>query len=363
MVDTATSWCQLDGKRVTSGVVTIPTNNIWSAELSLAESALPSTNCVLTVGNLSLVGTVVRQAAFAGVVRTKLVGGAGGWRKAVDSQQYSNSVGVSAKMVLNDLAKAVGETLSWASDINLGNTWTRQAAQAVYNLKLIAGQNWHVKPDGATTLDAWDSSAISSQLMVINATGSEGRFQIATEDMASWLPGRTFVSPTVTEAQSIATVQHFIENEGKVRLEVLTKDGNTDRLLDSLRQLIRLEFPQLAYMATWEFTVINVHSDGSLDLIPVSPSCPIPTLSSVPPRASIPGMVVKPQTGSTCLVCFIDANPKRPYILAYDSQMPDSMELAGLGPSLELARNLDQAGPFAVMTPAMTATGRYKAKA
>ena len=74
------SWADLSGARVLSATVTIPKFGAWVADVELLSDATIPAAAVLTLGDLVLVGAVVRSAPFASSANARLVGGAGGWR-------------------------------------------------------------------------------------------------------------------------------------------------------------------------------------------------------------------------------------------------------------------------------------------
>jgi hypothetical protein len=163
------------------------------------------------------------MASFAGSRSVRLVGGYGGWRKQVTAQAYQDPKGVRLSMVLGDAAAAVGEQMAISQDAPIGLNFVREAAPAERVLRQLAGALWYVDPSGVTRLDARDSSAIGSEFQVIMWSGGKGLFQIATEDNAAWMPGRTFTAPTVTEIQTVSMTTLQIDNDGKLRLEVLSE--------------------------------------------------------------------------------------------------------------------------------------------
>lgn len=209
------------GQRVITAHVAIPAYGAWSADVSLAVSApIPSTAAPLVLGDLSLLGTVFRAADFAGSRSARVVGGYGGWQKSVPAQAYRGA-NVRISTVLKDAAAAVGERVQVdASDTNLGS-FTRAAGRASQTLRQVGGPQWWVAPDGVTHVGPRPASAITSQFDVIAWSGKTGRFTIASETLADWLPGRTFTAPTVGSTKTIGFVSIEMANDGRLRLEVL----------------------------------------------------------------------------------------------------------------------------------------------
>lgn len=222
------NYIDLNGTRVTVGAVSIPYLGAWVADvtLALAESLTSAADgCVLTLGNLQLVGTVVRVASFAGSKSARIVGGAGGWRAPVSAQAYYDPAGVRLSTVLGDAAAAAGETLSLnVADARIGTTYTRMGAPAKASQVLAHLSNglWYIDAKGVTQVGAARTSrVIASPFTVEHWSGALGRFRVAHEDFASWLPGNTFSAVNVSTPQTVSLVSHRLENDGILRTEIL----------------------------------------------------------------------------------------------------------------------------------------------
>lgn len=92
-----------------------------------------------------------------------------------------------------------------------------------------------------------------------------------------------------------------------------------DRLLASLRLLIRAEVPTLTYFGTYEYSVQS--STGStIDCSPVDTTSGLPSFSNLPVRPSVLGETVAGiQPGQLCLVQFVNADPSRPVVTRLDA--------------------------------------------
>lgn len=211
------------GARATGLRLIMPLYGLWAADVVLAsEAPIPTVADTLRIGGLALVGTSLRTAPFAGARTARLVGGFGGWHKPVDAQAYLGS-SVRVSTVLKDAAAAVGEHVSVdVNDTPLGR-FTREHGPASQVLRQVAGLLWWVAPDGVTHVGprARAGVPITSDFDVLEWSGALGRFTIATEVLADWLPGRTFSAPTVAGTQTISYTDVTMDNAGKLRVEVL----------------------------------------------------------------------------------------------------------------------------------------------
>jgi hypothetical protein len=221
----------LNGVQVGTTDITIPYYGIWSADVALnAPTSLPSTpgGLTLTVGNLSLLGTAFRAASFAGARSARLVGGYAGWRQAVPPRSYTNPVGNTLAMILADLAASVGEKVNLVTPATLSGLMVQEGSTAANPvpasrlLRQLAGALWWIDPSGVTQIGPRPATAITSPFTVAAWSGSSGSFEIATEDPASWMPGATFSSDTVTPTQTVSSVRISSGNDGVMRLRVLS---------------------------------------------------------------------------------------------------------------------------------------------
>lgn len=215
------NWSSLNAERTVAGSLYVPAYGAWVADVALALSALLTGPVTLTVGNLTLQGSIVRTGTYAGSRVYRLTGGAGGWRQDLPARAYVRTAGISASMVLSDLASESGETIADAPTTSLGASYVRLAGPASRTLSALASQ-WYVDTDGTTRIGARPSSAITSEFVPTNRNGGAGTIEVATEDPASWLPGRTFTSPLLsTSILTVAASRFSWRKDGKARVDVV----------------------------------------------------------------------------------------------------------------------------------------------
>lgn len=338
----------VNGASAMTASITVPYYGAWVADVVLqSSSAIPTTanGCSLVAGDLKLVGTAIRTASFSGSRSARIVGGAGGWRKALPAKGYSHPGGLKLSAVLNDVARESGESIviSSALDREIGTSYGREAAKAERALHLLTNGAWWIDPAGKTQIATRDGSAVVSPFTVAGWSGGKGKFDIASETIATWMPGRTFTAPTVSGTQTVSAVTIIADNEGKLRLSVLSTSVATERLRTDLRSIIRQEIAALTYMGVWEYTIVAATS-STVDATPTNSSMPL--LTSVPMQPSLLGEVVTPTVGSKCRIWFVNGDPTRPECCGIVGTPVLSKLSGGL---LGAARMTDaiQAGPFA----------------
>lgn len=215
------AYASLGAARIISGHVTILRYGIWTADVLLDLTTEIAAQTTLTIGDLVLTAHVYRMATFAGSRSALALGGFGGWLRELPPRAYRSASGVLLSIVLGDAAREVGESIVVANDVSLGTQFTRERMQAGKLLRQLAGPDWWVANDGVTHVGPRPSGAISSPFTAISYSASKGRVEIATENLADWMPGRSFTAPTMPTARTIQSVIHTLTNEGTTRTEVL----------------------------------------------------------------------------------------------------------------------------------------------
>lgn len=214
----------LNGRRVVSANVMIPYYGAWCADVTIAVSDVIPLAATLTLGNLTLTGTVYRMASFSGARSARIVGGGAGWRKTLPAFAYANPAGIRASLVLGDAATLVGEKVNVMSDAIVGKTFVRESAPAERLLRQLGGSEWWIDPSGITQVGPRASGAITTQFLINDWSGAKGWFSVSTETISDWMPGRTFSNANVTKAQQIGMTTIIASNDGKLRVNVLS-DG------------------------------------------------------------------------------------------------------------------------------------------
>lgn len=207
----------LNGSRVTRANIVIPAKGCFTADVWIDDATSITGPVTLTIGSLSLVGTVTRGGSFTGQSSFRIIAGAGGWMKTLTARYYKHTFGVKASAVLTDAGNEVGETVIVKSDRTLGQYFVREQGPAARLLAQL-GDVWWIRPDGVTVIGPRDTPTITSAFDVMGASPESGKIQIATDFPEAWVPGCKFSSPTLS-TQQISTVVHKV-TPNSVRTEV-----------------------------------------------------------------------------------------------------------------------------------------------
>lgn len=110
-----------------------------------------------------------------------------------------------------------------------------------------------------------------------------------------------------------------------------------DRLLASLRALIRAEFPTATFLGGLYEFVVTATDGTTLDGTPTDPSLPLPPLNKIPIGSLAEGGVSKPAIGTMCLVEFVNGDPSRPVVSHIDPMVQtatlDAGQVVNIGPT------------------------------
>jgi hypothetical protein len=216
-------FAHLNGLRIVTARILLPAWGAWSGDVQLAEDTAITGPATVTIGNLSLVGAAYRDGAFAGSRSTRLVGGAGGWRRTVPRRFYADTTnGVKLATVARDVAAEAGETVANVPAGTVGSYFTRCLAPASRCLALLVGrEGWYIDNAGVTQLAARPATTIASPFTVVQFRPDWGEVWIATEDPAAWMPGAVFSSATVPAARTVASSSVVLDKGSTLRVEAM----------------------------------------------------------------------------------------------------------------------------------------------
>ena len=183
------------------------------ARIETVQNAVPAGPTTLTLGDLSLVGTVLAgpsgdnaPSSWVGI----FVQGAG-WDTALPSTRppYQNDAGVRLKSLLTDLAIDCGNLpIVLPVDAAVGAHWCRSLRGAdrkqrtgrdELNLLVRRGYlpAWWVDPLGVTRFTPRTSGPVVATARVLNRDRTVGKRVLGLESPVAFVPGGTFESATI----------------------------------------------------------------------------------------------------------------------------------------------------------------------
>ncbi len=107
--------------------------------------------------------------------------------------------------------------------------------------------------------------------------------------------------------------------------------------MSAIRAVIRQELPRLANLGTWEYTVVGVNQDGTVNAAATDPGGPMPNLNNVAIQSGPEGGTAAPTAGNLCYVRFVNGDPTRPVVVGNQSRVRtatlDASETVNVGPN------------------------------
>lgn len=314
------STATLAGHRVTHARVHLPAWGIPWAEVSVDEEATLSGRASLVVADLTLSGTIMSGGAGPkGRSSFRLAGGAGSWGRTIPARSYANDAGVKVATVLADAANACGEALDLATVPAkvLGPAWARDEAPAGRVLEHIAPAGWHVAEDGTTKIGKRPAAKLTASVDIATIDRSRRVLTLAADAIASIVPG------VVVEGIEAVDVLHEIAVGGNLRSTIWGAGiAETSRRLAAWRRIMEQLDPGRRFRGVFEYRVVT--QDGErINLQPIRVSTGMPDLQRVPVRPGVSGARADVALGSRVLVGFVDSDPARPCVLAFEDAEGD----------------------------------------
>lgn len=304
----------LNGARVTAARVTLPAWGAWYADASVDGAVSLSGSVELKVSDLTLRGTVLSGGPEKEKGRShyRIVAGAGGWGRTIKAKSYANDAGVKVSTVLTDAAVAVGETLAISTDARTGPAFVRPEAPASRVLEQLAPAGWYVDEAGTTRLGKRATTTLNTSVPRVKPLDlALGTLTLAPDKIAALLPG------VVVDGLEAVDVLHEVNPDG-LRSTLWGKHAaGTSRRLAAWRALFDQLDPMRRFRGVCEYRVVT-QTGKRLNLQPVRVSLGMPELQRVVARPGIPGAEAQVALGSRVLVGFVDADPGRPYVAAYE---------------------------------------------
>ena len=318
----------LNGHRVTSARLTIPSWGCWHGTVSLdGEHSLASGDRVtLVIADSTFQGAVLSGGVALGRSFYRIVAGAGGWGRIIPPWSWSDDAGVKYSAAIGDAARLVGETVApIANTVRTGPAWTRDEGPASQALNTLAPSGWYVDEAGVTQLGARTAGTLPANVTRVKPVDfASGRVELASDAIAAILPG------VVVDGLTATDVQHDIDIENGLRTTVFGRSG-----ADTVRRLLAAMDPNRDFRGPSEYRV-DVASGNRLHLQPLRSW--LPYLKNVPVRPGVAGCDAEVALGSFVVVEWLDADPSRPFVSSFadvdaDRFQPTTLRLMAGGSS------------------------------
>jgi hypothetical protein len=324
---------QLGDVPVLRARVCVPRVGVWHAELTLDTDEAPSGVLTLATddGALSMRGTVrsARTGAWQGYTEALLVGGADGLSRALVPRFYENAT---VRILLADLCRETGETLSSATDTGLLNSsvtkWVRPGASGgdvIAEVLRASGASWRVLSDGTLWAgrETWPNVEVPGDIMLERPVYATR--EVATETLYGLLaPG------TVWDGRRVSYVEHYADAETTRTVAWFEATGAAeanarDRIKTGLDAFIRNVTREATYAALFPGVVLSQNVDGSLVVQPDAAT--LPAITNVPIRGAGPGRTVKVAANARVLLAFEGRDPRAPVAVLFTGDETKAQEV------------------------------------
>ena len=219
-------FASLNGIPIVKMAWVLPWAGIWHADVTLDRAIGPAVGPqLLTLGDLAGTCAVVRSVDFTGARSVRVVGGTGGWRTSVPPLQYQSPTGVPVALVASDAASLVLEAppvIGPTVAPTTGPAFVRQGGSASLVFQSLFADGWWVNLAGVVQVTPRVPTPIVTPFDLLDVRGASGIYRIASQRdlLAQWVPGATFLAPTMTSPATVNRVCHILDG-GTLRTEVM----------------------------------------------------------------------------------------------------------------------------------------------
>jgi hypothetical protein len=318
----------LNGKPLESGKLDVPTTGVWVADLVCVDDSAFSDAATLVVQDDTWSGTVLSSEAIGGKTHARVLGGKAKWSATVSKRGYANDAGVKASVITNDLAAAIGESVS-VTDWVVGTHWSRFSGPASEALKSLAGERgWWVDRDGKTIVNGTrPTGTIAADVLEFDPV--LGQVVLNVTSLAAIDIGKSITAPTLAAP---APVRCFMAEFGAdyLKVTISTREGIGGDVPDALAAIIKAATAGI-YPGVYRYRVVT-QAAGRLAVQAITSGAPdLETLHQFP---GVPGVETTLQLGSELLVMFEGGSPTSPIVVGYtygSNSKPQSLTICGPG--------------------------------
>lgn len=321
---TDTAFVTVDGHRVTLLRLIVGNYGPWHAECDFVDAPALTGAVTITVGTLTLRGTVVpsQSGTFGEQARVRVVAGAAAWGSALAAKHYHNDAGVKARLVADDAARESGETLGGFVPVaeRVGNDYVRSSdAPASRALEDVIGPNvaWWVDFAGVTQVGPRPSTDLDSSAYEV--LSYDPRTRIATLSVDD--PGAVVIGAELSERlDGLQTVREYELHVDAEAMRVVAwmggSEGEPGRLAALLRSIIK-RAADGQVNSTYRYRVVRMASDGRVELQAVRRVVGLPDILPVSQWPGVAGCHAELTPGAIVLVQFIEGNRTMPIVTHY----------------------------------------------
>lgn len=153
--------------------------------------------------------------------------------------------------------------------------------------------------------------------------------EVAADAIAAILPGVT------VDGREVVDVEHSVSADAGLRSRLWFAAGgaSTSRAARAFRRMVEASLPRIRFLGAYEYRIVTLEGER-LNLQPVRVAAGMPDLRRVRAWPGASGVRATPALGSRVLVTWVDGDPARPVVVAYEDAegegfAPDRLDLVG----------------------------------
>lgn len=359
------AFASLDGQRLTKLRMVAANIGPWFAEVDLEEAPTVARRVTITVGALQLSGTLLPQqaGAFALQRKCRIIAGAAGWSQSLKARAYHSDAGIKARLVAEDAAREVGETLGAfvPAAERLGIDYVRQIGVASRTLEdVIGGVAWWVDYAGVTHVGPRPAVAVDAAAYELLSFDPRARIAtLAVDDPGAIVVGATILSERLEAPQTVREVSLHVTADG-MRIVAWCGGGEAEagRLAGLLTTIARRATDR-PLTGLYRYRVIRMAADARVELQAVRKVVGLPDIMPVSQWPGVPGVHAELAPGAEVLVQFVEGDRSQPIVTHYAGPdgvgfVPVSLAFGGSVQAAARQGDLVQsggAGCVAILTP------------
>lgn len=340
----------VDATPASTAVLHAPWTGVWTADFDLPTDEVPSGRVEARIGDLVFSGTVdpERSGAFRSGARVRLVGGAGGWSKAAPRRHFHADQGLKRRVVLEDTARAVGETLdldSALADAVIGVDFVREdtdeagfAVPASTVLARAGAPLWWVGYDGVTRAAGTRPTPATGAVEVLNFDT-----RLRTVELADVAPIEVGSVLQLDGAEEVVRELRIHATAKAARTIAVVANVQFNRIYDAIAAIARHATAERLH-GLFVFRVFDMAGDRARLQRASKKAVPgLPDVLLVSQWPGTAGAWAKLREGALVLVEFIEGDVTRPIVARAERKegegflplelLLDAEELVELGPS------------------------------
>lgn len=314
----------INGNRLTSLKLTVANVGPWVADVVFEGAPDVSGKVKLTIGTLELSGTVdpSHNGTFGLQRKARVIAGANGWGSNVQPKNYANDAGVKARTVVEDAARAVGESLGTVvpTKERIGIAYVRQAGLASRVLEdALGGAPWWVDYDGATQAGPRKATALDAKSYQVLAYDPASKVAtLAVDD-----PGAVRVGSVLSQGlDAPVTVRELELSVNANELRITAWCGGSETGLGRLPGLMRAIVERATdnkLFGKYRYRVVRMDGDR-VQCQAVSKAAGLPDVLPVSMWPGMAGAHAQLTPGAELLLEFIEGDRTLPIITGFAGQ-------------------------------------------